>query len=95
MDDFWSDSDADPCATDDEDDEYVPDAEAPISEDEYCSDDSEIDFLEHKERENMIIEPDFSLLSKDKSIEYSKEPLPRSRPSNAANHAERNKGNHL
>lgn len=35
MDDLWSDSDVDPYATDDDDEEYVPQAEAPASDQAY------------------------------------------------------------
>lgn len=91
----YSGSEIDPFESDDDDQEYVPVDELSSSEDEYESDDSEIDFLEQSDRENMIIEPNSALFSKDGSIEYSREPLPPSRPSTAGNIADRNKGKML
>lgn len=63
--------------TDDEDVDYVA-SDEPEVDSEYDSDE---DFLDDDVRENANHQPDSSLWSKDKRIQYSKEPEMRGRPS--------------
>lgn len=66
--------DSDPFGSDSQD-EYVPDGNEIDSEDEYNSDDSDEIFIDQATREEIAVEPNVSLLSKDRQIEYSKNPL--------------------
>lgn len=79
MDNSWFDQfasdDSDPFDTD-EDEEFEPNLDELNSDDEYDSEDSDAAFVSQELREEAAVQPNVLFMSKDKTIEYSKDPLP-------------------